>query len=71
MTNKEFAEKDQGFKDACIRVKLPNKPMAIKRGSKAISVGHAGLGLGRQAGKWRRKVGLAYRDGRSVTAAII
>ena len=52
MTNKEFSEKDQDFKAACEKVKLPIKP-------------HDNNGLRRQAGKWRRKTGLAYKEGRS------
>jgi hypothetical protein len=41
MTNKEFAEKDEAFKEACAKVNLP----ATKR----------------QASKWRRGFGLAYK----------
>lgn len=51
MNNKEFSEKDDGFKLACEKVKLPNHQ-------------HKHLSLARQAGKWRRKKGLAYQEGR-------
>jgi hypothetical protein len=51
VTNKVFAQDDKHFKDACEKVKLP-----IKK--------HEKMGLGRQAGKWRRKTGLAYKEGR-------
>lgn len=51
MTNKKFAVENKIFKDACEKVGLPR-------------TNHAKLGLGRQAGKWRRKTGLAYNDGR-------
>jgi hypothetical protein len=51
MTNREFAEQDNDFKDAYLRVQLPKSP-------------HLSTGPGRQAGKWRRKKGLAYKEGR-------
>jgi hypothetical protein len=51
MTNKEFSETNEDFKAACAAVKLP------KSGNPC--------GLSRQAGKWRRKTGLAYTKGRS------
>lgn len=51
MTNKKFAAENKHFQNACEKVGLPR-------------TNHAKLGLGRQAGKWRRKTGLAYNDGR-------
>ncbi len=50
MTNKEFAEQDQNFKEACQKVGIPKQ--------------HPAMGLGRQAGKWRRKKGLAWEEGK-------
>uniref|UniRef100_A0A6M3LXN9 Uncharacterized protein n=1 Tax=viral metagenome TaxID=1070528 RepID=A0A6M3LXN9_9ZZZZ len=47
MTNTEFAIKDDKFKASCEAVGLPNK--------------HKHIGLARQAGKWRRGKGLAYK----------
>jgi len=47
MTNREFSLNDKDFMRACDRAKLPLKQ-------------HEKLGLARQAGKWRRKKGLAY-----------
>lgn len=53
MTNKEFSVLgDMDFIKACEKVKLPNKQ-------------HEKLGLVRQAAKWRRKAGLAYKEGRT------
>ena len=51
MNLKEFSEKDEKFKEACIMVGLPFEK-------------HRHLGLGRQAGKWLRQEGLAYKEGR-------
>ena len=51
MTNKKFATENRHFQNACAKVGLPQ-------------TGHVKLGLGRQAGKWRCKVGLAYNNGR-------
>lgn len=48
MTNNEFAKKDEKFKLACESVGLPF--------SKSTN------GLSRQASKWRRKKGLAYKS---------
>jgi len=55
MTNKKFAETDQEFQKACEAVKLPFDAV---HGKKKNS-------LARQAGKWRRQTGLAYKEGRS------
>jgi hypothetical protein len=52
MTNKEFAKTDKAFQEACAKVKLPQEK-------------HKELGLSRQAGKWQRKTGKAYKEGRS------
>lgn len=57
MTNKEFSEKDDIFRSACKKVGLLEE-----------SRRHFKLGLGRQAGKWKRKKGLAYNKGRELTA---
>jgi len=51
MTNREFSEQDQDFKGACQKVGL------LKQ--------HPDMGLSRQAGKWKRKRGLAYKEGRT------
>ncbi len=51
MILKEFSETDEGFKKACEKVKLP-------------FLKHKHLGLKRQAGKWLRQKGLAYKEGR-------
>jgi len=64
MNNKELSEQTVDFKDACVRTGLPKKPFTIKNGKRTSIVSHSGLGLGRQAGKWRRKKGLAYKEGR-------
>jgi len=64
MTNKEFSEKNEHFKSACERIGLPKKPFGIKNGKRTLIVSHSNLGLGRQAGKWRRGKGLAYKEGK-------
>ncbi len=51
MTNKEFSGKDKKFIEACNLVNLPQKK-------------HEKLGLRRQASKWRRRKGIAYKEGR-------
>ena len=61
MTNKKFAEEDQAFQKSCEKAGLPIAPMNLRHGGKTVRVEHAALGLGRQAGKWRRGCGLAYR----------
>ena len=61
MTNKQFAQDDQGFQKACQAVGLPLPAFNVKHGSKTERVDHGSLGLGRQAGKWRGGCGLAYR----------
>ena len=48
MTNTEFANKDDKFKVSCEKVGLPKKM-------------HSHLGLARQAGKWRKGKGIAYK----------
>ena len=63
MTNKEFSEQTVDFKAACERTGLPRKPFTIKNGKRTSIVSHSNLGLGRQAGKWRHKTGLAYKEG--------
>ena len=64
ITLKIFSETDEGFKKACQKVGLPMKPMILKHGSKTVSVNHVDLNLKRQAGKWLRQKGLAYKEGR-------
>ena len=49
MTNKEFANSDNQFQEACKKVNLPERK-------------HEKLGLKRQASKWRNKKGLAYKE---------
>ena len=53
MTNKEFAKDDMIFKEACEEVKLPSGI-------------HAKCGLARQAGKWRKGKGLAYKKYKNI-----
>ena len=54
MTNREFSiSGDKEFLKACQRVGLPHTQ-------------HKEIGLVRQAAKWRRKKGLAYKEGREV-----
>ena len=65
MTNKEFSEQTVDFKDACERTGLPKKSFTVKNGKRTSTVSHFNLGLGRQAGKWQRKKGLAYKEGRT------
>ena len=64
MTNKEFAEKDKPFQQACEKTGLPNHKTVIKEhGGKSRTV--AGLtSLTRQASKWRMKKGKAWKEGR-------
>ena len=63
MTLREFSEKDTQFKNACGNVKLP-KTHVLSCGGAKINVNHGALGLKRQASKWMRQMGLAYKEGR-------
>jgi hypothetical protein len=65
MTNEEFAGTNDEFKVACLKVNLPREAFQMKHGSRVIEVSHRSLGLSRQAGKWRNKRGLAYKEGRT------
>jgi len=56
MINRKFADSDEKFKQACEKVGLP-----FSRRGKAD---HSKLGLRRQASKWKRQKGLAYKEGR-------
>ena len=64
MTNREFSEHSEDFKAACKQVGLPKKSFTLKNRKHISIVSHSNLGLGRQAGKWRRKKGLAHKEGR-------
>ena len=63
-TNKEFANDDLQFKQACEKVDLPKHKTIIKEhGGKSRAV--SGLtSLTRQASKWRMKKGKAWKEGR-------
>lgn len=56
MTNKERAESNTDFIEACNKVGLPFQRYGAKQGVKNS--------LTRQASKWRRKIGLAWKEGR-------
>ena len=61
LTNKEFSEKDETFKQACQKAGLPNhKTIIHKKGSTSSQGGVTALT--RQASKWRRKIGLAWQN---------
>jgi len=64
MTNKEFAEKDQLFKQACEKVDLPNHKTSIKEHGGKSRVVTGSTSLTRQASKWRMKKGKAWKEGR-------
>ena len=63
MSLKEFSETDQKFIAACSKVGLP-KSFPLKHGGKTFTISHANLGLRRQASKWLRQEGIAYKKGR-------
>jgi len=53
MTNKEFAEKDKKFRDACTKVTVDLEEYDL--------VNNPFMPTQRQASKWRNKKGLAYK----------
>lgn len=63
LTNKEFSETNKIFIQACEKVNLPNhKTVVKKRGMKPVVTDTSGVtSLVRQASKWRRKKGRAYK----------
>ena len=63
MTLKEFSETDTQFREACNKVGLP-KSFPLNHGGKTFTISHANLGLTRQASKWLRGEGLAYKEGK-------
>jgi formate-dependent phosphoribosylglycinamide formyltransferase (GAR transformylase) len=60
MTNKKFAEQDVSFQKACEEAGLPNH-ITVIHSRKGNRTGKGNSSLTRQASKWRRGKGLAYK----------
>jgi hypothetical protein len=67
MTNREFSRTDEGFKAACEKVNLTSMHKAVAKTRKSKGSARTSRIAGdltRQASKWRRGKGIAYKEGR-------
>lgn len=66
LTNKQFADQVDEFREACVKVGLPNHKIVIHtRTSKTERTGVPSLT--RQASKWRNRKGLAYKTFKGIS----